>query len=92
STGQFLTYAGIVLLVIIALGFVFDRGREEPDEDYVSITGGGYPVPPLDLEIPKPPKRKTVRGRRRRPAMVSTAGAPGEAGEGTARESNDGDL
>ncbi|HEX2131643.1 MAG TPA: NADH-quinone oxidoreductase subunit NuoH, partial [Actinophytocola sp.] len=61
STGQILTYGGIVILVIIGLSFAFDRGRVVEDTDQVPITGGGYPVPPLDLEIPKAPKRKAVR-------------------------------
>jgi NADH-quinone oxidoreductase subunit H len=85
STGQILTYGGIVILVIIGLSFVFDRGRVVEDPDQVPVTGGGYPVPPLDLEIPTAPKRKAVRGRsRRRPARV---GAPDAE-----KESNDGDL
>ncbi len=92
STGQILTYGGIVLLVVVALGFVFDRGtRGVEDDEHVPITGGGYPVPPLDLEIPKPAKRKAVRGRsaRRRPATVgSSAGARTDA----VKESDDGDL
>ncbi len=93
STGQILTYGGIVLLVVIALGFVFDRGgRVEEDTDQVPITGGGYPVPPLDLEIPKPSKRRAVRGRsaRRRPATVG--GGTGDARPDAEKESDDGDL
>ncbi|MCT2583080.1 NADH-quinone oxidoreductase subunit NuoH [Actinophytocola gossypii] len=86
TTGQILTYGGIVILVIIGLSFAFDRGRVIEDDDQVPITGGGYPVPPLDLEIPKAPKRKAVRGRnRRRPAAVG-------AGTDAEKESNDGDL
>jgi NADH-quinone oxidoreductase subunit H len=92
TTGQVLTYGGIVLLVVIALGFVFDRGtRGVEDDDQVPITGGGYPVPPLDLEIPKPAKRKAVRGRsaRRRPATV---GGGSDTRTDAVKESNDGDL
>jgi len=84
TTGQILVFAGIALAVLIGFVFVLDRGREEVDEDEVPITGGGYPVPPLDLEIPKPPKRKAVRAsRRRRPATVSSGASE--------KESNDGD-
>ncbi len=67
---------------------MFDRGtRGTEDDDQVPITGGGYPVPPLDLEIPKPSKRKAVRGRsaRRRPATVG-------GGQDAEKESDDGDL
>jgi NADH-quinone oxidoreductase subunit H len=92
STGQILTYGGIVLLVVVGLGFVFDRGnRGVEDDDQVPITGGGYPVPPLDLEIPKPAKRKAVRGRsgRRRPATV---GGGSDTRTDAVKESDDGDL
>ena len=93
STGQILTYGGIVILVIIGLSFVFDRGQVEEDPDHVPITGGGYPVPPLDLEIPKEPKRKAVRrSGRRRPARVGAgASDPGDAPDAE-KESNDGVL
>ncbi|GAB3446174.1 NADH-quinone oxidoreductase subunit NuoH [Actinophytocola sediminis] len=88
STGQILTYGGIVILVLIGLSFVFDRGRVEEDPDQVPITGGGYPIPPLDLEVPTAPKRKAVRARgtRRRPARVG-AGEPNSE-----KESTDGDV
>jgi NADH-quinone oxidoreductase subunit H len=87
STGQVLTFGGIIILVLIGVSFVFDRGRtEEEDPGQVPVTGGGYPVPPLDLEIPTAaPKRRAVRGRgRRRPARVG-AGEPNSE-----KESNDG--
>ncbi|OLF15308.1 NADH-quinone oxidoreductase subunit NuoH [Actinophytocola xanthii] len=90
STGQILTFGGIIVLIIIGLSFVFDRGRPEEDPDQVPVTGSGYPVPPLDLEIPTAPKRKAVRGRnRRRPATV---GAGSEGRTDAEKESNDGDL
>jgi NADH-quinone oxidoreductase subunit H len=90
STGQILTYGGIVILVLIGISFVFDRGRSVEEPDQVTLTGSGYPVPPLDLEVPSAPKRKAVRARgaRRRPARVG-AGAEEPNSE---KESNDGDV
>jgi NADH-quinone oxidoreductase subunit H len=75
STGQILPIGGIAILILIGVSFVFDRGRVEEDPDQVPVTGSGYPIPPLDLEVPtEAPRRKAVRGRRRRPARVG-AGA-----------------
>jgi NADH-quinone oxidoreductase subunit H len=88
STGQVLIYLGIVLVVIIGLVMLLPDRRIEADEDQVPITGGGYPVPPLDLQIPEPNRRRAVRGRaegrrRRRPATVG--GGNADAGRGADR-------
>lgn len=53
--------AGLLLIAIVIAFLTPDR--RVPDEDQVAITGGGYPIPPLDLEVPKPPKRKGVKAR-----------------------------
>ena len=65
--------AGLLLLAIVIAFLTPDR--RVPDEDQVAITGGGYPIPPLDLEVPKPPKRKAVKARpgRRERATVGAA-------------------
>ena len=86
STGQWVFWlaAGVVVLILLAL-LLPDR-KVEDDEDRVPITGGGYPVPPLDLEIPQPPKRKAVRGRERRRQRATVSAAAQE------KESTDGDV
>jgi NADH-quinone oxidoreductase subunit H len=70
STGPILiTFFGVVLVAIVVASVAESsrRGRDEEDEDVVPVTGGGYPVPPLDLEIPdKNRQRKSVRSRARR--------------------------
>jgi hypothetical protein len=43
-------------------------------------------VPPLDLEIPKPPKRKAVRSGRARRQRATVGGSANE------KESTDGDV
>lgn len=85
STGQWVFWIGAGVLVLILLALLLPDRKVEDDEDRVPITGGGYPVPPLDLEIPQPPKRKAVRrGRERRQrAAVGTA---------QEKESTDGDV
>jgi NADH-quinone oxidoreductase subunit H len=80
TTQQGLLFGGILLVLLI--GFVLllpERAAPGDDEGQVPITGGGYPVPPLDLRIPEPSKRKAVKSRpaRRRRATVG-AGADEE--------------
>jgi len=86
STGQWVFWIGAGVLVLILLALLLPDRKVEDDEDRVPITGGGYPVPPLDLQIPEAPKRKAVRRgreRRRQRAAVGTA---------QEQESTDGDV
>lgn len=72
SATTILVAGGIVLVVLIGLSFLLpDRAPEEEDSGTVPVTGGGYPIPPLDLQIPAKPSAKPARGRRKRePAAV----------------------
>ena len=70
----------------ILLALLLPDRKVDDDEERVPITGGGYPVPPLDLQIPQPPKRKAVRGGRRRRQRATVGGAAQE------KESTDGDV
>jgi NADH-quinone oxidoreductase subunit H len=65
TTTQWVIGAAIVVAVLILMSLQLPD-RELPDEDQVPVTGGGYPVPPLDLEIPGKPTRKVRRPRRER--------------------------
>jgi NADH-quinone oxidoreductase subunit H len=62
SGGQIVLFGGIGLLLLIALVMLLPD-RRVIDDEQVPVTGGGYPVPPLDLQIPKPTKRKSRRER-----------------------------
>jgi NADH-quinone oxidoreductase subunit H len=78
NTQQILLFGGIGLVLLIgAVLLLPDRALPADDEDQVPITGGGYPVPPLDLKIPRPAKqRKAVRSRptkRERAAVGASA-------------------
>ncbi len=86
STGQWVFWLGAGVVVLIGLALLLPDRKIEDDEDRVPITGGGFPVPPLDLEIPQPPKRKAVRkaGSRRQRATVAAAAQE--------KESTDGDV
>jgi len=68
--------AGLLLIAIVIAFLTPDR--RVPDEDQVAITGGGYPIPPLDLDVPKPPKRKAVKAR---PARRERAGVAASAAQ-----------
>ena len=71
---------GVVSLFIAVLlvAWIWPKAEEEPD-DVVPVTGGGFPIPPLDLNVPKEtPRQKALakaqaKAARRKPAAVGTA-------------------
>jgi NADH-quinone oxidoreductase subunit H len=79
NTGQTVLFIVVAVLLLIAVAMLLPE-RRVPEDDQVPVTGGDYPVPPLDLEIPKPAKRKAVKSRpvRRERAGVGVAGATGD--------------
>jgi NADH-quinone oxidoreductase subunit H len=71
--------AAVAIFIVLALFFyVRAAGREEESES-VPVTGGGFPVPPLDLKVPQTtPRQKALakaeaKAARRKPAAVGTA-------------------
>ncbi|MFC0439448.1 NADH-quinone oxidoreductase subunit NuoH [Kutzneria buriramensis] len=73
----------IAILVVVAL---IPERKAPSDPDRVMVTGGGYPLPPLDLKVPKAPKR-------RRPAAPAAAPQPAAvAASSTPKEASDGDA
>lgn len=71
--------AAVAIFIVLALVFyVRAAGREEESES-VPVTGGGFPVPPLDLKVPQTtPRQKALakaeaKAARRKPAAVGTA-------------------
>ncbi len=78
-----LVILGCVIAIALVIAFLVPD-RKIPD-DRVQVTGGGYPVPPLDLSVPKPPRRRpAVRGERARAvaAVAATGQAEQEADHG----------
>jgi NADH-quinone oxidoreductase subunit H len=61
DTSTALIVIGGVLAVVLLIAFLLPDKREPHDPDAVPVTGGGYPVPPLDLKVPKAPPRRQVR-------------------------------
>ncbi|MTD56767.1 NADH-quinone oxidoreductase subunit NuoH [Amycolatopsis pithecellobii] len=70
STGQIVIGVVIVAVVAIAVALLVPD-RRPPQEEGVPITGGGYPLPPLDLSVPQVPDRGAAKRKRRR--AVETA-------------------
>jgi NADH-quinone oxidoreductase subunit H len=80
SPRQGFLFGAVALVLIIGVVMLLpDRAAPRDDEDAVPVTGGGYPVPPLDLKVPGKPRRRTVKARpaRREQAKVG-AGADAE--------------
>src|SRR5882757_4619113 len=74
-------------VILIALAIALLMPERKVHDDRVQVTGGGYPVPPLDLSVPKPPRRRpAVRGERARAVAAVAARGPAE------QEANHGDV
>ncbi|GAB2995516.1 NADH-quinone oxidoreductase subunit NuoH [Saccharothrix stipae] len=61
DTSTALIVIGAFLVAVLLIAFLLPDKREPHDPDAVPVTGGGYPVPPLDLKVPKSPPRRQVR-------------------------------
>jgi NADH-quinone oxidoreductase subunit H len=71
--------AAVALFIVIALFFYVRASGREEESETVPVTGGGFPVPPLDLKVPQTtPRQKALakaeaKAARRKPAAVGTA-------------------
>lgn len=91
STAQIMWIGGgAVVLLVFLTALIPDKKPPEP-EATAPLSGGGYPVPPLDLEVPQSPPRRT--------AVATSAGAtgaaselPGDDGDTTTQEAPRGDV
>ncbi|HEY0805317.1 MAG TPA: NADH-quinone oxidoreductase subunit NuoH [Pseudonocardiaceae bacterium] len=80
-----LVILGCVIVVALIVAFLVPE-RKIPD-NRVQVTGGGYPVPPLDLSVPKqPPRRRSAVGGERGRRAAVPAGAPAK------KEADNGDV
>jgi NADH-quinone oxidoreductase subunit H len=78
-------------VVVIALVIAFMVPDRKVADDRVQVTGGDFPVPPLDLVVPKPGRRRTsVRGERARAVAHIPAAVP--AGGSADEEADHGDV
>ncbi|MDV6013182.1 NADH-quinone oxidoreductase subunit NuoH [Haloechinothrix sp. LS1_15] len=90
TTTQILVFGGAVIAVIVLLSLLIPEKQAEQHTDRVPVTGSGYPVPPLDLEVPKRPKRRTAVGGRRAGQERGDTRAIGA--EGRKEADNDGNV
>ncbi len=58
SRGQFLVVGGVVLLILLILVLLLPD--QQVEEEPTVLLAGDYPVPPLDLKVPKPPRRTAL--------------------------------
>ncbi|MGI5995282.1 NADH-quinone oxidoreductase subunit NuoH [Saccharomonospora viridis] len=93
STGQILVVGAIVIAVLVLLTLLLPE-KEVPEEDSVPLTGGGYPVPPLDLTVPTmTPRQKALRKQEARKSVESQQSEQVEpASVSSGKEATDGDL
>ncbi|MGH3950174.1 MAG: NADH-quinone oxidoreductase subunit NuoH [Pseudonocardiaceae bacterium] len=85
SSAQIVIFGGVVIVVIVLLSMLIPE-RQIPDEDAIPVTGGDYPLPPLDLEVPRStPRRAALDKAARKPPPVPI-GADGD------KEADDGNV
>jgi NADH-quinone oxidoreductase subunit H len=71
--------AAVAIFIVVALFFYVRAAGREEESETVPVTGGGFPVPPLDLKVPQTtPRQKALakaeaKAARRKPAAVGTA-------------------
>ncbi|MFC7341632.1 NADH-quinone oxidoreductase subunit NuoH [Saccharopolyspora griseoalba] len=56
---QFLIGGAIVIAILVAAAFLIPDRKPPEDADEVPMAGSGFPVPPIDLEVPKTPRQCT---------------------------------
>jgi NADH-quinone oxidoreductase subunit H len=78
SVGQIMIGIGVTVVLIVLLSQLLPE-KQLPDDDYVPITGGGFPLPPLDLKVPETtPRQKALakakaKAAKRKPVAVASA-------------------
>ncbi|MGW3993400.1 NADH-quinone oxidoreductase subunit NuoH [Amycolatopsis sp. NPDC004772] len=71
--------AAVAIFIVVALFFYVRAASREEESESIPVTGGGFPVPPLDLKVPQTtPRQKALakaeaKAARRKPAAVGTA-------------------
>jgi NADH-quinone oxidoreductase subunit H len=78
SPQQAILFGGIALLLLIGVVMLLPDRAVPRDEDAVPVTGGGYPVPPLDLRVPGKPKQRKARVRPARRERASVGAGTDE--------------
>src|SRR5699024_7581294 len=60
TTSEILIFGGVAIVVVVLLSMLLPE-RRPPDEESVWLSGGDYPAPPADLEVPEhTPRQKAA--------------------------------
>jgi NADH-quinone oxidoreductase subunit H len=86
-----LIIVGVVVVVAIVIAFAADSGKA-PDDGEITLTGGGHPIPPIDLVVPTKPAPRRPSAARRRAAERAAAEAAVTAGSTAGKETGDGPV
>ncbi|KAA5833359.1 NADH-quinone oxidoreductase subunit NuoH [Saccharopolyspora hirsuta] len=62
TTQQFLIGGAVVIAVLLVATFLIPDRRPAKDTDEVPLAGSGYPIPPIDLQVPEAPPRPVRAG------------------------------
>jgi NADH-quinone oxidoreductase subunit H len=90
SAPMVLVILGCVVVVAVIIAFVTPERRVR--DNRVQVTGGGYPVPPLDLAVPTPGRRRTRAARAKAGAAPVAASVAAGVPSGSTEEADNGDV
>jgi NADH-quinone oxidoreductase subunit H len=81
TSGQILIAGGVILVLLLVLTLLIPEREVEEDSDVARIVSD-YPVPPLDLKVPKPTPRPAVLtpSTPSAPSTLSTSSKDGDDG------------
>ncbi|MGH3516549.1 MAG: NADH-quinone oxidoreductase subunit NuoH [Haloechinothrix sp.] len=85
SSAQIVIFGGALIVLIVLLSLLIPE-RQLPDEDKIPVTGGGYPLPPLDLEVPRSTPRQAALKK------AGTKPSPVPIGADSEKETDDGNV
>ncbi|GAA2809927.1 NADH-quinone oxidoreductase subunit NuoH [Saccharopolyspora taberi] len=89
SSQQFLIGGGVIIAVLLVATFLIPDRKPAAGSDEVPLAGSDYPIPPLDLEVPKaPPRRSPVRTA----APAGQLPGDGPTGDGETKEEPHGSV
>ncbi|MQA61454.1 MAG: NADH-quinone oxidoreductase subunit NuoH [Actinophytocola sp.] len=90
SSTQIVIFGGVAILLIVLLTLLIPE-RRIPDDEGVPVTGGGYPLPPLDLEVPAmTPRRAALEKAEKRKNRDKAALGSRQGGSDLHRDQGDG--
>ncbi|WP_132877713.1 NADH-quinone oxidoreductase subunit NuoH [Tamaricihabitans halophyticus] len=84
STTQILIVGAVAIVIIVLLSLLIPEKQVAEDANKIPVTGSGYPVPPMDLQVPTKPRRKVSAGKSATRSELT--------GSTTGKEADDGNV